>query len=135
MPVAPPLGPDSGKIINLGEIGYGVDTRLAAKAAEKRLQHAALEADLCPRGWDVHVHPIALGVSGALQAVLPATLRELGIEGKSIGRVLSQLQNNAVFYCHSLHIQRRQLERACGAFMYSGGSYTGHGPPGPQGEG
>ena len=130
VPVAPPNGPDAARTINIGEVGYGVDTRLQDKAAEKRQQHAALEEDLTNRGWTAQVYPSALGVSGAMQPSLPETLWKLGIRGKAMNRVASQLQRNAVQYCHALHVKRRCLERERGIDLFSGGAYTGHGPPG-----
>ena len=129
-PVHPPGASDQARTINIGEVGYGVDSRLQAKAAEKREQHSSLEDDLVARGWTVNVFPVALGVSGALQATLPATLKQFGIRGKKVGRVIGQLQRNAVQYCHALHVKRRCLERELGVNMFSGGGYTGHGPPG-----
>ena len=133
VPILPPCGQGSPRIINLCEVGYGVDTLLQPKAAEKRRQHAALEQDLIGRGWDVQVHGIALGVSGALQKMLPDTLRALGISGKAVQSVLSKLQENAVRYCNAIHVQRRCLEHELGINIFSGGAYTGHGPPGARG--
>ena len=133
VPILPPSGQSSPRIINLCEVGYGVDTLLQPKAAEKRRQHATLEQDLVGRGWDVHVHGIALGVSGAIQKTLPDTLRALGISGKAVHSVLSKLQENAVRYCNAIHVQRRSLEHELGIRIFSGGAYTGHGPPGPRG--
>ena len=107
-----------------------MDTLLPAKSAEKREQHASLEQDLVTRGWDVRVHPVALGVSGALQTSLNPTLWALGIRGSAVLSVTNKLLRNAIRYCHAIHVQRRQLERDLGVDLFSGGSYTGHGPPG-----
>ncbi len=137
MPVDPPREPNSSRTVNIVEVGYAVDTRLPAKAAEKRLQHSSLEQDLLNRGWDVHVYPIALGASGALQNTLPKTMWDLGIRGQAAEKALSGLQRNAVYYCHALHVKRRCLERGpdsqTAPRLFSGGGYTGHGPPGSRG--
>ncbi len=134
-PVSPPTSPDSARIINLVEVGYGVDTLLGAKAAEKRRQHVALEEDLVHRGWEVRVHGIALGVSDALQHALCSSLWALGIRGGAINLVIQKLQRNAIRYCNAIHVQRRNLEHQLGVDLFSGGSYTGHGPPGARGGG
>ncbi len=135
VPVPPPAGQDSNRTINLIEIRYGVDTRLQEKAAEKREQHASLRDDLQSRGWNVDTYPIALGVSGGLQQSLPVTLQALGVRGRSLSKVVSSLQRNAVEFCHAIIVQRRQLEHERGVQLFSGGGFTAHGPPGPRGGG
>ena len=116
-------------MINLVEVGYGVDTLLTRKAAEKREQHATLEQDLNGRGWDVRVHAVALGVSGALPNTLPSALSALGIQGPAVNQVTNKLLRNAIRYCNAIHVLRRKQEHDLGIGMYSGGSYTAQGPP------
>ena len=132
-PIPPPPGRAMANTINLVEVGYGVDTRLREKAAEKQQQHASLQEDLVTRGWTVNVHPIALGVSGGLQTSLPQSLHALGVAGPAIPRAIHKLQRNAIKFCHALLVQRRTLEHKYGINLFSGGGYVGHGPPGARG--
>lgn len=66
-------------ILHIIEVGYGADTRLREKRAEKLKQHERLQAELTRSGWTCVLHVLIFGVGGSIFTETNQSLVDMGI--------------------------------------------------------
>jgi ribonuclease HI len=88
--------------IHIVEVKYCRDTDRSTQALKAEQQHAALRESLLQVGYkpeQIHMHVITLGATGTIYQDTHATLKHLGIDGKTAAqRCCADLHRHAVTY-------------------------------------
>ena len=82
--------------VSLLELKYCRDGMEETAHGTAAAQHSALETAIHEAGYDVHMHTIALGIAGTVDASLPSTMAELGVPHRGTKLLIEKLNKHAV---------------------------------------
>ena len=99
-------------VVDIIEVGYCSDTRMAAKIAEKQEQHGQLKRLLLEAGWKgVNLYVFPLGTLGAIHLSALPSLEAFGLARAAATKLLTKLSLHAVYAAQGVVRRKRELEQ------------------------